>query len=731
MTTFQEYVLIANIILSITIAWVSLRYSKLPSARCVASLSLVVWLWNLVYLLYSWQLFRFPKLYLISIVYLCSSVATTILLIFALTYSNHEKWINRYTLLLLGIQPFITQVLFWVAPLRKIFFFEGGLYYALQLLPLTGFWADVHAMYLYSLEFTSFLLFADIFSKKPRALFWQSGTLLAGSLVPLFFRFRNIISVMPADLFDYTLVGYSMTIVGLAYGIYRQSLVETRPLTNDAVIEGMSDGWMVLDPDNNIIDINPAAEKIVGMSRQNLYGQPVWSVLPDWIDISNASKEGKELEMRRSIRTHDNWRYLNIRLSYLRNREGESFGQLVVWRDITERRHAEDARQRARDEMFVLLNSISNAASHTMSLDDFLSESIYQIISPFDSQIVTVFLLEDEIHGELPGLRLAAHYGLSTESAERYKNVPVEGAFLEDIFKTKQPLSFNNAWTDTRIPNHLKLNEVLSVAILPLDTQTGSDGKVLGVLVLGRKEIKPYSQDEIIRLSAIADQIATLIDSDRRRQLAIASSERERLMRDLHDSVSQKLYGLVTLTEAAQAGLEAGSKVVPTQILTKIGENARQAVKEMRLVLYQMQPIDLEQDGLVTVLHHRLAAVEGRADIQARLLADDDIYLTREKEVALYYIAQEALNNVLKHAHAHSVLVTLKQTRQNVILEIVDDGRGFDVKNVERGGMGLQNMRVRTARVNGKLKIVSQPGSGTKVQVKMNRERLPIQARNR
>jgi len=91
-------------------------------------------------------------------------------------------------------------------------------------------------------------------------------------------------------------------------------------------------------------------------------------------------------------------------------------------------------------------------------------------------------------------------------------------------------------------------------------------------------------------LTAIAEQIANLIDSDRRRQLAIALSEREKLMRDLHDSVSQKLYGLVTLTEAAQAGLEAGSKVVPSQVLAKIGENARQAVKEMRLFLYQMKP---------------------------------------------------------------------------------------------------------------------------------------------
>jgi signal transduction histidine kinase len=123
-------------------------------------------------------------------------------------------------------------------------------------------------------------------------------------------------------------------------------------------------------------------------------------------------------------------------------------------------------------------------------------------------------------------------------------------------------------------------------------------------------------------------------------------------MRDIHDSISQKLYGLVTLTEAAEAAREAGSEVDYDQVLSRIGENARQAVKELRLFLFQMQPIDLEKEGLISVLHHRLAAVEGRADIKARFLADEPIELSQKKELALYYIAQEALNNVLRHAFA-------------------------------------------------------------------------------
>jgi len=145
-------------------------------------------------------------------------------------------------------------------------------------------------------------------------------------------------------------------------------------------------------------------------------------------------------------------------------------------------------------------------------------------------------------------------------------------------------------------------------------------------------------------------------------------------------------------------------------------------VKEMRLFLYQMQPVELEKEGLISALHHRLSAVEGRADMKARLLADDKISLSMEKEVALYYIAQEALNNILKHARARNVDVTLKQGRKNVILEIKDDGRGFDPRNVDRAGLGLANMTERAARIKAKLKLQSKPEEGTKVVVTVTKD---------
>jgi signal transduction histidine kinase len=147
-------------------------------------------------------------------------------------------------------------------------------------------------------------------------------------------------------------------------------------------------------------------------------------------------------------------------------------------------------------------------------------------------------------------------------------------------------------------------------------------------------------------------------------------------------------------------------------------------LKEMRLFLFQMKPVDLEHSGLVAALHERLAAVEGRADVKARLLADDDIDLSLEKETMLYYICQEALNNIIKHADAKSVTVYLKKRKSSVTLEVVDDGRGFDSKTTGKGGMGLRIMQERVAKADGKLTIKSTPGKGTKVTVTISKTKF-------
>ena len=118
---------------------------------------------------------------------------------------------------------------------------------------------------------------------------------------------------------------------------------------------------------------------------------------------------------------------------------------------------------------------------------------------------------------------------------------------------------------------------------------------------------------------------------------------------------------------------------------------------------------------MVGALTERLAAVEGRVNIKARVLPDDNINLSLEKETILYYVALEALNNITKHANASAVTILLKRRKGSVILEVVDDGCGFDPKKANSAGMGLRVMQERVNHVDGKVVIRSAPGKGTKV----------------
>jgi signal transduction histidine kinase len=135
-------------------------------------------------------------------------------------------------------------------------------------------------------------------------------------------------------------------------------------------------------------------------------------------------------------------------------------------------------------------------------------------------------------------------------------------------------------------------------------------------------------------------------------------------------------------------------------------------------LVYELRPLDLQREGLIGALHQRLSAVEGRVNIKARLVAEELVELPAPVEEELYRIAQEALNNALKHAAAASVTVYLRREGEQVVLEVVDDGTGFNPNAVsDGGGMGLVNMRERAEKLDGSLTILSTPGAGTRVKV--------------
>jgi signal transduction histidine kinase len=139
---------------------------------------------------------------------------------------------------------------------------------------------------------------------------------------------------------------------------------------------------------------------------------------------------------------------------------------------------------------------------------------------------------------------------------------------------------------------------------------------------------------------------------------------------------------------------------------------------DMRLLIFELHPPALEQDGLVTALRIRLAAVEAQSGVHAELEVEGERRLPIEIEQELYRITQEALNNIVKHAQAQHVTIHLHFAAGAVSLQVRDDGTGFDPRSVrETGGMGLHGFTARAARIGGRAAVDSQPGQGTTVTV--------------
>lgn len=201
---------------------------------------------------------------------------------------------------------------------------------------------------------------------------------------------------------------------------------------------------------------------------------------------------------------------------------------------------------------------------------------------------------------------------------------------------------------------------------------------------------------------------------------AAVNEERQRLARDLHDSVTQALYSQTLYAEAAMRQLGAGNADRTAEHLRQVKENARQALREMRLLIFELRPPALEENGLVAALRARLQSVEARTGVQTTVTAPDALHIAPEIETGLYWIAQEALNNALKHARADKIAITLTQEPHALTLCIEDNGAGFEAADSSRhGSHGLRGMQERAAGLGWRLVIHSAPGQGAVIQVEV------------
>lgn len=426
------------------------------------------------------------------------------------------------------------------------------------------------------------------------------------------------------------------------------------------------------------VDVNPAACRQYGYSHDEFLGMlvsDIWELTtPDELDAIRQ-RLNDPTQTRLGVDRHrrkDGSRIDVDVVSYAFEMEDRPV-RLSIAQDVTEHRAVESALRASEERLRIIANVTTDAM--------------------WDRDLIT-----DEVEWS-PGLRSLFGFDLTGD--------------------------LNHAWWHDHVhPNDRDDVEAGINAILASDEHFWADeyrfrcvdGRYANVLDRGYV-LRDDAGHAVRFIGAMVDITAQIQVAEAAARAA--QEERQRLARDLHEAVTQSLYSASLMAEAARRHSSTADLSTTGEYVVRLSELSQQALRQLRLLVYGLRPTVLEQEGLVGALRHRLEAVEQRAGIQARLIDEGDGAIPPAAQNELFLIAQEALNNSLKHAAASAVTVTVGTAPDSVWLEVRDNGRGFELDNGQANGLGLNSLRERMAKLGGRLAIESAPGGGTVVRAQL------------
>jgi signal transduction histidine kinase len=375
--------------------------------------------------------------------------------------------------------------------------------------------------------------------------------------------------------------------------------------------------------------------------------------------------------------------------------------------------------QQRQVEQFQVIAEVGRQITSIMDIDQVLDQVVKLIQKAFGYEHVAIAMIENDYAVYQVGAGRLWEDPDFTFNPNRLK-IGAEGV-TGRVAATGQALYLPDVRED---PGYVEMkgSGTLSEVTVPIKVK----GQVIGVLDAQSVSLDAFDESDLIVLQSLADQTGVAIENARlykqAQQLAVVE-ERNRLARELHDSVTQALYGITLHAEAAFRQLEAANPELANEQLIELRGTAQEALREMRLLIFELRPSVVEMQGLVPALRTRLEAVEERAGIQVEMNLDESLNLSDRVQNCLYRIAQEALNNALKHAMANQVIVNLSGSPSKVTLEIIDDGVGFNPEDaIEGGGLGLDGMIERAEVLNCELLIDSKPDQGTTIRIEVPNE---------
>ena len=527
------------------------------------------------------------------------------------------------------------------------------------------------------------------------------------------------------------------TVMDVTEGVLAEQALAESETRHRRLVEIMNEGLGETDENDLFAYVNPRLAEMLGYTPDEMIGHPA----VEFFDEENRDRIAEQLVLRRSGQQQAytiTWR----------RKDGSDLHTLVAPTAVF-------SESREFQRSIAVVTDISEQAKASQVLEQRVAERTRELRTLLEvSQVVAgnldvdlllkVILEELRLVVEFSGaaiVTLAAHQ-LTTLNFPLQIDQEMVARFTQSIIQTLQDSA------------RVMRNQVIIIPDILEDTKEGRDFRAIAAALfdLDRAGIRSWMgvplmiKQKLVGLLSIhhnqpgmftpgmgdlahafANQAAVAIENAwlyQQAQVTAAVEERNRLARELHDSVTQALYSLTLYAEATRLALGSGKAETANKNLNEVLTIAREGMADLRLLIFELRPSVLDKEGLVGALQARLEAVEARAGCQAEFHVEGQPELSLDDETELYWVVHEALNNVLKHSRARHVYMDMVFQNSEIMITIRDDGIGLDVSQIGlSSGMGFKNISERLNRIGGSLNIESMSGQGTVLQIKVARRK--------
>ena len=530
-------------------------------------------------------------------------------------------------------------------------------------------------------------------------------------------------------------VNDKLLVKSIRYAIERQRVETTikrgqqeyRSLIDDVFHTSMV-SVLILDASYTVVWCNAATEVYFGIDREDLLGEDKRVLVDTKLKCIFADPDDYANRLLEAYQNQTFTDRFECHVIPGKNREERwlehwsqpitsglfSGGRIEQYNDITDRKILEFAEREQRG-FAEALQDITKYIASTLDLQDVLGRILENIHNIVEHTSASVGLLEDD------KLLLARTSSSKDDTQEIYAERRLQDApFLQHMIMSQKPIIVNDLQGIEEVRALASAANAASYMGVPIQLRN----QVIGFLNIFSDQLNYFRAEVGDRLLAFAELAAIAIENARlfeQTKEFATLQERQRLARDLHDSVSQTLFTCRTMTEAALRRLDRDPEQA-REFLQEAHELTITALSEMRVLLLELRPSTLTQVTLTQLFEQYLQPLQNRRDFELVWNLDNVPAVSPHVKIAMYRIVQEALNNIDKHARATLVEIHLHQNHGFLEITVKDNGIGFDIQTVDATSLGLNIMRERADEIGAELTIESQPNGGTLVRIKWEYE---------